>query len=116
MAEERQRKSGVLDRKMLSLLLDALGALVIIFDSEGRVIHLNNACQEVTGYSVKELEGKPIWDLLIFPEERENVKRVFDELVRTAAPNRYENYWRSKDGSLHLISWSSTVYRDLRGG
>ena len=112
LTEESQRESGVLDRKMLSLLLDALGALVIIFDSEGRVIHLNNACQEVTGYSVEELKGKPIWDLLILPEERENVKRVFDELVRTAASNRYENYWRSKDGSLHLISWSNTVYRD----
>jgi len=118
LAEERQRESGVPshDRKMLSLLLDALGALVIILDSEGRVVHCNKACREVAGYSLEEMEGKPIWDLLIPPEERENVKRVFDELVRTAAPNRYENYWRSKDGSLHLISWSNTVYRDPAGG
>lgn len=117
LAEGRQRESGVPydDRKLFALVLDTLGALVVILDSKGRIVHCNNACKEVTGYSSEEMEGKPIWDLLVLPEEREKVKRVFSELVRTAAPNRHENYWRSKDGSLRLISWSNTVYRDPTG-
>ncbi len=118
LAEERQRESGVLqdDRKMLSLLLDALGALVIILDSNGRILHCNKACQKVTGYSLEEMRGRQIFDFLIVPEERDRVRRVFSELVETAAPNRYENYWRAKDGTLHLISWSNTVYRSSEEG
>ncbi len=100
---------------MLALILDALGALVVILDPEGRVVHCNRACRKVVGYSLEEMRGKPIWDLVIPSEKRGEVKHVFAELVRTASTNQHESHWRGKDGSLHLISWSNTVYRDSTG-
>jgi C4-dicarboxylate-specific signal transduction histidine kinase len=40
---------------------------------------------------------------------------VFAELQKGAFPNRYENYWRHKDGSRRLIAWANTCLLDARG-
>ncbi len=100
---------------MFAAVVDTVGALIVILDPNGRIIYFNHSCEEITGYSLDEVRGKPIWNLLLVPEEQDGVKGVFNELLTTAVPNKHENYWRGKDGTPHLISWSNTVYRDQTG-
>ncbi len=114
-ANQEQKGISYLNPEMFAAVLDTVGALVAILDPNGQIVYFNHSCEEITGYSLAEVKGKPFWDLLLIPEEREEVKSVFNELVTAAAPNRHENYWRGKDGSLHLISWSNTVYRGPAG-
>ena len=104
-AEEALKK----ERDFVSAILDTSGALVVVLDRKGKVVRFNNACEQTTGYSFNEVKGRHIWDLLLPPEELDQVKAVFEKLRDGHFPSQYENYWLARDGSRRLIAWSNTV-------
>lgn len=93
-------------------LLDTLEALVVMLDTNGRIVRFNEKCEEVTGYSAAEVQGEDLIDLLILPNEQEQLRNVFEKLSRGNAPYHFENYWRTKEGERRRIRWSNTVLRD----
>lgn len=97
------------------VLLDTLGALVVMLDRRGRIVRFNRACEEATGYSFEEVRGQMVWDRLLLPEEVEPVRRVFHDLRAGHFPNTHENYWVTRDGHLRLIAWTNTVLLDGEG-
>ncbi len=103
------------ERDFISAVMHTLGALVVVLDREGRIIQFNHACETVTGFSCAEVEGRPLWDALLLPEELDSVRAVFNDLRRGMFPNEHENYWRTKDGGRRLIHWSNTALTDESG-
>jgi len=103
------------ERNFVSAVLDTAGALVVVLDSGGRVRQFNKACQETTGYTFEEVNGKPFWEFFILPDEFEGVKGVIDNIKAGQFPNTHENYWLTKDGRKRLISWSNTALSDNNG-
>jgi two-component system sensor kinase FixL len=97
-------------------ILEALAALVVVLDLEGRIVHFNRACQEATGYSLEEARGKRLLDLLIAPEEREAVQRVFGQLAGGETASRFENDWVARDGTRRRIAWSNRTLAGPDGG
>jgi PAS domain S-box-containing protein len=98
----------------VSAVLDTAGALIIVLDRQGGIVRFNRACEQLSGYSFAEVQGQPVWDLLL-PEERAPVRAVFEQLRAGRFPNKFENYWVARDGSRHLISWSNTALPDPEG-
>ncbi len=96
-------------------MLDTAGALVVVLDRDGRVVRFNRACERTTGWRFEEIRGRPIWEVLLLPEEREPVKRVFAELAAGRFPNAFENHWLARDGSRRLIAWSNTALLGAEG-
>jgi PAS domain S-box-containing protein len=94
-----------------SALIDTVPALVVVLDSEARIVHFNRECREVTGFESSEVEGQAIWDVLLVPEEVDVVKRAFGSLRREGEPHAYENHWQCKSGERRLISWQNTPVR-----
>ncbi|MDZ7991642.1 MAG: GAF domain-containing protein [Nostoc sp. EfeVER01] len=114
---ERKRTEETLnqERNFISAVLDTIGALVIVLDSQGQIVRFNQACEQITGYSFDEVRGRYCWNLFLIPEEVEPVKAVFDQLRSGQPSNNYENYWVMKDGSRRLIAWSNTTLKDYEG-
>ncbi|MGB9612325.1 MAG: hybrid sensor histidine kinase/response regulator, partial [Bryobacteraceae bacterium] len=68
-----------------------------------------------TGYCFEEVIGRPIWELLIPPDEVEAVRRVFESLREGQFPNQHENHWLTRTGQKRLIVWSNTALLDGQG-
>jgi diguanylate cyclase (GGDEF)-like protein/PAS domain S-box-containing protein len=96
-------------------VLDVVHAAVVVMDREGRIVLFNKACQELTGYTVSEVENRYPWDLFILPEETEEVKTVFSKLAAGDFPNNHTNYWLTKSGDRRLVEWSNTALLDDHG-
>ncbi len=109
---ERQLKS---EREFIEKVLQTVASLVVVLDTEGRIVVFNQACEKVSGFSAEEVLGKSVWEILIPEDEKESVKRVFHELRFEAIPNQYENHWITKDGGRRLISWKNSVVSDEDG-
>ena len=77
---------------------DAIAALVVALDREGRVVSFNRACERLTGWSAAEVLGRCVWDVFIVPEEVDEVKAVFASLRAGAFPHDHENYWLTRRG------------------
>jgi PAS domain S-box-containing protein len=114
-----QRKQAELallqERNFVSAILDTAGALIVVLDPQGKILHFNRACQQTTDYSVEQVKGHYIWDLFLIPEEIESVKAVVQELQSGQFPNEHEHYWVARNGTRRLISWSNTVLLDTDG-
>jgi PAS domain S-box-containing protein len=98
------------EERFVSAILDAAGraALVVVLDAEGRIIHFNRACQELSGYSLEEVRGRRPWDFLILSEEVAGVEGVFRELIG-GTTNVHENYWVAKGGHRRRITWWNNI-------
>ncbi len=110
-AEETLRQ----ERDFIAALLQTLGALVIVLDREGRVIRFNRACEQASGYTFQEVQGKPFFDLFLLPEEAAETKEVFQNLTFGEFPGVYENHWVARNGERRLFSWSNTALTDDQG-
>lgn len=96
-------------RNVVSAILDTVGALVVVLDREGRIIRFNRACEQMTGYSFEEAQGKRIWDLFLAPEEVEQFGVLFRQICDNQSRTEYESCWVTRDGSQRTIAWSAAV-------
>ena len=97
------------ERNVVSAILDTVGALVVVLDPRGGIIRFNRACEQMTGYSFEEVEGKFVWDLFLLPEDVERFQASFHKTLSDQHPQEYEGCWVSRDGRERMIAWSTTV-------
>ncbi len=116
-AIERKRGEEALkrERDFIAAVLQTAGALVVVLDTEGRIVRFNRACEQASGYRFDEIKGQRVWDFLLVPEEMEGVKAAFEDLWTKGLPNTHENFWVRKDSERRRIVWSNTVILNLRG-
>ncbi len=50
--------------------LESIGDAVVSTDERQRIIFLNRAARTLTGWSMEEAEGKPLWEVLLVRDER----------------------------------------------
>ncbi len=98
-----------LEKNFISAILDTVGALVIVVEPDGRVIRLNAACEEVSGYSALELGARRSLDFLVPPEDLERVRAAISCLGAGNQSVSLENDWLHKDGSRRHIAWTNTA-------
>jgi PAS domain S-box-containing protein len=48
---------------IVAAVMDAIEALVIVLDSEARIVLFNHRCQKLSGYSFDEAKGMYLWEL-----------------------------------------------------
>ena len=87
---ELKQAEGALQqqRNLLSAILDTVGALVVVLDQEGRIIRFNRACEQLTGYAFSEVQGRPLWDLFLAPEEVGQFKMLFQKICQQRVAHR----------------------------
>lgn len=108
--EKRLRK----EKRFISLLLDSARVLIVLLDKEARIIIFNRACEELTGYDSREIEGKKMLDFLISINEQKTIASYFMQDMLDM-PEEHEAYWIARDGEQRLISWSNSLVYDEIG-
>ena len=113
----RQRIETALtvERNFVSAVLDTVGALVVVFDTAGRIVRFNRACEIISGYQSSDLIGKFAWERLIPKDEIPEYVDNFQRIRNGQFPTTYENYWLASDGVRRRISWSATAMLDSHG-
>jgi PAS domain S-box-containing protein len=111
-ARQRVESALVVERNFVSAVLDTVGALVVVYDTAGRIVRFNRACEIISGYQSSDLIGKYAWERLIPKEEVAGYVESFQRIRSGQFPTSYENYWLSSDGVRRRISWSATAMLD----
>ncbi len=103
-----------MERNFVAAVLNTISALVLVFDTAGRIVRFNRACEATSGYSFGDLAGRSFPEELFPPEERETAIRVF-EGVRTGKPvESFETNWRTKLGGMRRVAWTATSLNNAR--
>jgi PAS domain S-box-containing protein len=102
------------DHDLAQIVIETVGALVVVLDREAKIVRWNAACEAATGYPRHEVLGRPLHFLLL-PEERDGVAAMFERLLTNEAACHCENHWLTRRGDRRLIAWSNTRLVDERG-
>ena len=103
------------ERNFIDAILNTVGALILVIDTEERLVRFNAACNTTTGHDFAEFQGSSKWQDLIPADEQDMVRRVHDRLRSGEDHIQHENHWLHRDGSMRLISWCNSVLRDDAG-
>ena len=113
--EHEQNKLMRQQKEYLKVLEDSFNVLWVVLNAKGEVVRFSHSCELLTGYTFSEIAGKRIWDVLMLPEEKNEFHKSFLDSINNKTAGNYENYWVSKNGTTHKLSFSSSVLLDIEG-
>ena len=114
-AQQRVESALTVERNFVSAVLDTVGALVVVFDTAGRIVRFNRACEVISGFRSSDLLGRYAWEHLIAEEDVAEYIESFDRIRAGQFPTSYENFWVTSEGNRRRISWSATALVDSQG-
>lgn len=95
------------ERDFTDAILETADSLILVLDHEGRITRFNRTCERKSGYTIKDVKNKYVWE--VFPGDREVSQNIFNQLLSGVSPVVHESVWKTKNGETRLISWSSSV-------
>ncbi len=104
------------EKDKAKMYFDIAGTILMVLDKEGKVFLINKKGCEVLGYKEEEIIGKDWFDNFLSPEIKEEVKNVFNHLLKGEIEkfSYYENPVLTKEGE-RIIAWHNTVICDEKG-
>ena len=101
------------ERRLTDGMLQTVEALVLVLDTRWQIVRINAACEHVTGFSIDEVRGRPIWNVLAVPEEVAAFQRLNDDLPKSDAPVEFEGHLLTKRSDLRQVAWTCSM---IHGG
>jgi len=106
--EDRLRKS----RDYAESLLKILPAIVVIMDTEGRILRLNPYMEKISGYKLEEVQGKN-WNEIFSPEDsRKSITDLAEGIHDSRAPIGNLSSIMTKEGDRREIVWYDKPLKD----
>ena len=108
---EISRKNAELhaERDFISTVLDTVGCLVLLLDTQGRVVLFNHGCERLTGYEFEAIRNRDFCQLCLPEESHEVSQSEFARVKAGGHSQELENEWIARDGERRLVSWHYTV-------
>jgi len=101
----------------ISQFLDYLGVIIVVIDPEQKVSYINKKGCEILGYEKEDILGKNWFDNFLPEKIREDIKTVFDKLVRQEIElaEYFDNVVLAKDGRERIIGWHNLILKNDAG-
>jgi len=106
LARAQAEKRLALERSLAAEVLDTAGAIVLLLSPEGRVLRVNRACEQTTGFSLRDFQDRPIWDVFATPQQVALYREKFEKLAGGAARVEFEGALLTKHSERRWIRWS----------
>ncbi len=120
-AEEALRQAQEIirhERDFVSLMLQTADALIVVVDSDGRIVRFNQKCAVVSGYTEAEAQGRVFWTFLLPERFVDSTREGFMKGMTPAANSAavpLEIPWRTRTGGERLIAWRQSLVREESG-
>lgn len=89
----------------------ATQALVCVVGTDGRILHVNPAVEQVTGWTRDEVVGRLFWHVLAVPEDACLAEDCIARAVLTGQAPSQEGDWLDRHGGRRRVSMTVSVLR-----
>ncbi len=107
---ERLRNKPLLqdEQAFLTMLLDTTEACILVLDTNGQILRVNQSWERLTEYADEEVRGRFLWDFLS-TDSRDAMQSAFRSLFLGQSPATSEHVIVTKSQRRRLISWTSAL-------
>ncbi|RNI22999.1 PAS domain S-box protein [Rufibacter latericius] len=115
--KEAQQQLGQHQQKLqntvreLELVLDSSADLICTFSLDGYLLHVNQACNSILGYTPEEMMGRHCREF-IHPDDLAKTAGDAAEVQKHNSTLNFKNRYLHKDGSIVYFSWSSSLIKE----
>ncbi len=115
--EERKRVEIALQKEssFTAAVLDTAGALIMVLNTRGEIIRFNQTSEIISGYDFREVAGRVFWEILLPPEERDQVAKIFAAIQNDHFPPKLEQSLITRSNERRIIDWANTTFQDDDG-
>lgn len=96
-------------------LVKTAPVIILILDTEGRIIFFNPFFERLSGYSLPGVQGRDWFTTFLPEEEQGRIKSVFIDSVSGIRTRGNSNTILSRDGDRYLIEWFDSELSDSDG-
>ncbi len=104
------------ERNFLSGILETTNALIVVLDTGGRILRLNRAIEQLTGFSSLESVGNIFWEEFLAPDERAIFSSRCEATPAASFPFEAQTRLKARCGAERHILWSCNAILDEEGG
>jgi diguanylate cyclase (GGDEF)-like protein/PAS domain S-box-containing protein len=98
-------------------VFDQTSEMLVVFDSNGRILEVNRAVEALFGYSKEDVLAPEFdWWRCVHPDEKEKILAHLRLLVETGRHQRVEMKGVRKDGSVIELLVSYSIFNGLQSG
>lgn len=114
--ERNQAKEALRKEKDFSeSLIDTAQVIILVLDTEGRIIRFNSYMEELCGYKLDEVQGRD-WFSTFLPEENyDQIRELFRTVASDIKTQGNINPVVSKDGREIVVEWYDKTLKDADG-
>ncbi|MEN9215856.1 MAG: response regulator [Gloeomargarita sp. HHBFW_bins_162] len=111
-ARQQAQKTASQETSFTEAIFQTTQALILALDGDGRIVRWNQFCEQLSGYTLAEVNQQPFWEILVPPEEQVQVQAQFLAILNGQGIMGYENHWLTRTGERRLIRWVNTLLTD----
>jgi PAS domain S-box-containing protein len=114
---ERKRAEEALryERDFADGMIETAQTIVLVLDTQGRIVRFNPYMEEISGYVLAEVQGKD-WFTTFLPErDREHTRNLFLKALSDIQMCGNVNPIVTKDGREREVEWYDKTLRDAQG-
>jgi PAS domain S-box-containing protein len=114
-AEHVARQRHEAAERLTSATLDTTAAIILVTDLDGRVVRVNAATTELTGWTEDDLVGRTLTETSLTGGATPDLEALFLWPNRSGQPVVREGDARTRSGKTLRILWSNNMVRDEQG-
>lgn len=89
--------------------------IILILDADARIVRFNPYMEQLSGYRLKEVQGKNWFKVFLQKTDWQALRRIFLETLAGSPTHGTINAIRIRDGTLRTIEWNDMPLKDADG-
>jgi PAS domain S-box-containing protein len=103
------------ERDFAASLIDTAQAIVLVLDTQGRIVRFNPYMEELSGYRLASVEGKDWFNTFLPPQDHTEIRELFKRAIGDIQTQGSVNRIVTKDGYERQIEWYDKTLKDADG-
>jgi PAS domain S-box-containing protein len=104
-----------LQKDFAESVIQTAPAIVLVLDNQGRIVRFNNYMEELSGYSLSEVQGKDWFPTFLPKEDQLRIRELFIQVKNDIITHGSINAILTKEGEERMIEWFNKTLKDGSG-
>ncbi|MBN1523455.1 MAG: GAF domain-containing protein [Spirochaetales bacterium] len=103
------------ERDFSESIIETAQAVIIVLDTEGKIVQINNYMEELSGYRLSEVMGKDWFQTFLIPENQKTTCELFMPAISGKSTRGNIDFICTKDNRIIPIEWHEKPLKDEYG-
>ena len=111
---ERKKAQEVInqEKEFAESMFDTAPVIMLVLDTEARVVNFNSYMEKISGYPIEEVKGKDWFNNFLPKKDHTRIRKVFKQAIHKMDTRGNINSILTKDGREVLVEWYSKTLKD----